>query len=152
MITLDINSKIRATTQYTNWNFNSMVKFGDKFIGASDDGLFEICNDRDDGVPIGAYFEPITTDFGISAPKRMRYMYFGFEANGGMRIDVSVDQQAARTYDIPAHKTGQQRTRISIGRDGKGRYWSFRIKNINGANFSFDSVEVLPVVRQQGTR
>ncbi len=150
MFSLDINTKNRATTQYTNWPFNSMVRFGGKYLGASNSGLFEIGGSSDNQKPIAAYFEPVRTDFGISNPKRLRFMYFGFESDGDLEVEITVDEQVVRTYTITARKTGQQRVRLVIGRDGQGRYWSFRVKNTSGCDFSIDSVQVLPIVRTQG--
>ncbi len=150
MSTLNINLKNRATSQYVNYDFNSMVKFGGKVLGANSSGLFDLSGDNDNGVAISAYFTPIMTDFGIGNPKRMRYIYLGYESSGNLELDLQADEQNARSYEVESNKTGQQRKRVSIGRDGYGRYWSFTIRNLSGADFSVDSIEVMPVVRNRG--
>ncbi len=151
MFTLDLNVKAEATTQYLDWKFNSMARSGSIYAGASSSGLFVIGRgEGNDGAPIEAYLEPVTTDFGISNPKKLRFVYLGFQSDGDLELEIRVDDKVARTYLIIAHKGGQQRTRVAIGRDGKGRYWSFRIKNTGGADFSVDSIKVLPIITNQG--
>ena len=50
MITLVTNLKAgAATTQYTNFYYNSMVKFNHKYLCANSDGLFEVTGDTDNG-------------------------------------------------------------------------------------------------------
>jgi len=150
MITLNTNLKNRATTQYTNFNFNSMVRFAGKTLGASSSGLFDLTGDDDNGVNIDAYFAPILTDFGISNPKRLRYVYLGFEASGDLTLSVTFDEKTPRSYTVNSTKTGQQRKRVSIGRDGQGRYLGVKFSNLNGCDFSIDSADVLLVVRSNG--
>jgi hypothetical protein len=150
MTTLNINLKNRATTQYLNYSFNSMVRFGDKVLGANSYGLFNLIGDTDNTVLISAYFSPVMTDFGISNPKRMRYIYLGYEASGNLQVDIQADELTARSYTVVSSKTGQQRKRVVCGRDGKGRYWTFTFKNVSGCDFSIDSVQVMPIVLNHG--
>jgi len=140
----------KATTQRTGFPFTSMCRFGGNFLCTSDSGLFSLGGDNLDGTDIDSYFEPITTDFGISNQKRLRFVYIGFEAAGDLQLNVTADEQTERTYTITPTKTGQQKIRVAIGRDGKGRYWNFRIKNVSGCDFSIDNIDVLPVVLTHG--
>ena len=149
-LTLNTNLEVRATTQFKNYAFNSMVNFGSRKLAASDQGLFDLGGDDDNGTPIDAHFELIATDFGIPNPKRLRFLYFGFESEGDLEIAVKADLEAERAYPLPAGKTGQQRTRVPIGRDGQGRYWSLIIRNKNGCEFAMDSIYVMPVVLSHG--
>ena len=149
-LTLNTNLENRATTQFKNFSFNSMVNFGTRELGASDAGLFTLGGSDDNGAQIAAHFELLATDFGIPQPKRLRFLYFGFESDGDLEIGVKADLEAERAYNLPANKTGQQRTRIPVGRDGQGRYWSLIIRNKNGCNFAMDSIYVMPVVRSHG--
>ncbi len=153
MIVLDTNTKLRATTQYQNFCFPSMVRFGEKYLGASGDGLFELGGDDDDGVDIDAGFKLVDTDFGIENYKKLRVMYFGLEATGNLTITIVADENATRTYDIPKKESGlQQRVRVPVGRDIYGRYLSFEVNNKKGCDFSVDSITALPVVRNHGHR
>ncbi len=156
MIALTANLKLgpvtgKATTQRTSFPMTSMCKFGSNYLATSDSGLFSLGGDDFAGSNIDSYFEPITTDFGISNQKRLRFVYIGFQASGNLRLVVTADEQTERTYTITPSKTGQQKIRVTIGRkNGKGRYWNFRIKNVSGCDFSIDSIEVTLVVLSHG--
>lgn len=150
MITIDLNQKNKASSQYLNWNFNSMVRFGDKYLAASDAGLFTIGGNQDNGEAIDAYFIPVTTDFGLSNLKRVRFVYFGFEATSNLEIEITADEEIVRTYEIPTQRTGQQSVSIPVGRDIYGRYWSFKIRNTSGCDFSIDKINLLLNILPKG--
>jgi len=150
MCTLDYAIQPGATTQYSNFLFNSMVKFGDTYVGANSNGIYELDGDDDDGTNIDAEFEPITTDFGLENPKWVRFMYFGYEADGDLVIVLSADQGVGETISIDSDKTRQQRKRVSGVRSIQGKYISFGIANTSGCDFGIDSIDVDLVVMPQG--
>jgi hypothetical protein len=151
MITVRTNLKGMASTQYLDHNYNSMVNFNGVKLGAMETGIYQMDQgDDDDGVDILAYFEPGTTDFGINNPKRLRFLFLGFESTGDLEVDISADQQVVRTVTVKANKLNQQRTRVAVGRDGRGRYWSFRIRNKRGCDFSMDSMDAEIITLNQG--
>ena len=153
MITLDTDlaAKGRPTAQYTNFNFNSMARFGRIFMATSATGLYFIGGDSDNGGAINAVMELPTTDLGTDAVKRLRFLYFGCELYGGLMVTLYCDdKQIGRTYEIPRRRNGQQRVRVPIGRDDQGRYWRCVLTNKNGCDFSIDSIMALPVIMHRG--
>ena len=149
----EITSK--ATTYRTNFPFNSFCKLADgTYLGASGSGLYEVGGTTDNGSAISAYFEPVTTDFGLSNPKRMRYLYLTFEAEEGEMLEIvaTPDGKTAEavTVQFVAKKTGKQVGRETVTRSSSGVYWSFLIRNVSGVNFTVSRLEVLPVVLSQG--
>lgn len=141
-----------ATTQFTNYPFNSMVKFGNTYLGASSEGIYLLDGSDDNGVEIEAYFEPITTDFGSDNPKRMRFIYLGYEAQGDLELTLKADDKATETVVLEAESTkiGQQRRRVPATRELQGRYWNLQVKNMDGCDFAVDSIDVRMVTRSQG--
>jgi hypothetical protein len=136
-------------SQYGNYNFNSLCKFGDMYLGANGSGIFQLdSGDTDAGSPVEAFFELINTDMGIEHQKRIRAVYIGYETNGDLALTVKDDDGNERRYTIkPNHIGNQQQTsRVPVGRDGKGRYWMFRIDNVNGSDFGINSITAVPVV------
>jgi len=155
MIVLTTNLKLgpltgKGTTQRTPFPMTSMCRFGDNYLATSGSKLFSLGGNDFDSASINSYFEPITTDFGISNHKRLRYVYIGFQCTGKLQLVVTADEQTEYTYTINPTKIGQQKIRVTIDRNKKGRYWNFRIKNVSGSDFSIDSIEVLPVVLNHG--
>lgn len=144
-----LNLRKLAPSQYANYNFNSFCELGGQILGAGDDGIFILDSaDDDDGTPITAYFEPAMTDMGISNPKRMRALYMGYEANGTMKVTAQVDELHERAeYVFPAGKDRLQGGgRASGRRDQAGRYWKHKIENVDGCDFSVDTLEVIPII------
>jgi len=141
MYVLDYAIQPGGTTQYINYDFNSMVKFGNIYLGASTDGIYELDGDTDDGDDIGAYFEPIVTDFGINNPKKVRFMFLGYEAGGDLIVTFG-DNRSWVSRTVDSVRTGQQWRRITGIRAIRGRYLTFRISNVGGCDFGINSIDV----------
>lgn len=150
MIVFDTNVKAKsATAQYLNFDYNSMVKFGDDFLCASEDGLFKVSGDSDNGEAITSYFEPGTTDFGISNEKKLRCFYISYEASGNLELTVSTELGFSETISIPASTPGQKARKETVSRSVRGRYFTFQIKGV-GVDFSIDEIKVLPLIIGHG--
>jgi len=151
MPTIDLNLFIKAPTQYTNVPFNSYANFDGINLGVSSGGLYQVCcGDSDDDSNIDSYFEIVKTDFGIHNPKRLRYVYVGFRSDEDLTLTVQTDTSVAKSYTLKANKNRQQRSRVTIDRGAKGRYWSIKIANKTGYDFSIDFIHVLPIVLSEG--
>ena len=136
-------------SQYASYNFNSMCKFGDKYLGANENGIFELDNGDLDGLAdVDAFFELATSDFGSANQKRIRSAYIGYEANGDLLLTVKDDEDNERTFNLEANHLDnmQHSAKVPIGRNGKGRYYTFRFDNIAGSDFSVDSIKIIPVI------
>lgn len=141
---LFINLSNMAATQYCGYDFNSFCKIGDKYFGASDSGIYELVGDNDAGTNIDSFFELVVSDFGISNVKRIRTLYIGYEANGDLTVTLKDNEDNARSYTLSYLDYDRQNGgKVSVGRDGLGRYWQVRIDNVSGCYFAVDSIEVL---------
>ena len=150
MIVLDTNLKAKsATTQYLNFDYNSMVKFGTRFLCASENGLFELAGNSDNGEAITSYFEPLTTDFGISNEKKLRCFYISYESSGNLTLTVSTELGFSETITIPASTAGQKARKVPVSRSVRGRYFTFQIKSV-GVDYSIDEIKVLPIIIGHG--
>jgi hypothetical protein len=126
-----------------------MARIGNHYVGANQDGIFRLhTGDYDAGAPIEAFFELATSDWGIPEQKRIRAMYFGYESDGNLMVTVKDDDGNERSFSLTANHTAnlQHGAKINGARDGKGRYWQIRVDNVNGSDFSVDSIQVLPVI------
>ena len=135
-----------AVSQYCRYDFDSMVKCWDIYLGAGEEGLFTLEDaDTDDGVEIDAIIEFPTTDFGISHQKRIRSLYVGYETGGDMTLTLSNDEDNERVYTLtPINASNKQHgSKVKVNRDGKGRYWTVRIENVDGCDFSLNMIEAI---------
>jgi len=151
MLTLDTNLKAaHATTQYLNFDFNSLVNFNGEALAANGQGIFRLNGSSDDGIPIDAYFEPITSDIGIIGPKRMRYLYTEAKLNGSMDVNISVDGGLTKSYRITNTEYAPLRHRTTVTKALHGTYWLYQFRNVDGADFSVDSASGVFIFRNQG--
>ena len=151
MHTIDTNIYNRAATQYTGIDFIGYTEFNGYKLAVNSSGLFEVCcGDNDDGEDIDLHYAPVMTDFGIDAPKRLRWLQFGFDADADFLVEVSTDASRADQYVVKARVEGQQRSRVTISRDLKGRYWFIRIRNRFGSRLSIDNIEASIITLTKG--
>jgi hypothetical protein len=80
----------------------------------------------------------------------LRYAYLGFNADGGVLVTVTDDSGASEAKQIASVRPGQQSARVALSRSLGGRYWTLRVGNRNGADFSIDSIAVLTISRSLG--
>lgn len=146
-ITFDLTLDGGRSSQFKSFNFNSMAKFNGTYLGANNQGLFELVGNTDNNTIIVAEFAPVMTDFGVHNSKRLYVMYLGLETDDDLQVQISVDEALVKTYTLIAKKTGQQRIRKRIGWDAKGRYWSFVISNPKGNHFAVDAIDILAQAR-----
>ena len=145
LYTLNYNILSKGTTQYLNYDFTSMVKFGDSYLGCNENGIFELKGDNDDGRSIDALVKLLTTDFGISNPKKCRAGYIGYETQGELDVKVQADEGPEYVAILPVNN-GQQGRKFPISRNIRGRYITFTILNVNGCDFGIDSIDVCVII------
>ena len=144
---LRINLTNLAVSQYAHWNFNSMCRaFGGTLLGANSDGIYVVeTGDDDDDEPITAFVEFPMIDLGMA---RIRSMHFGFEADTDpLTVSLTADEGTARDYVVAPRKVGllSHNAKVVVGRNGRGRYWKVALSNVEGGDFSLDSIEFYPV-------
>jgi hypothetical protein len=135
-----------AASQYCRYNFDSMVKFGDMYLGAGEEGLFTLEDaDTDNGADIDAIIEFPMTDLGISHQKRFRSLHVGYETGGEIIVTLYNDEGNDRRYILPSANISnkQHGSKVKVNRDGKGRYWTVRIENTAGCDFSLNMIEAI---------
>lgn len=150
MMCLCLSLSGNQLSQFTNYNYNSICKFHGKYYGASDSGIFELdTGDLDDTATIHAYFELPVSDWGVDNQKRIRSAHLGVESNGELLLTLTDDEGRSYPYTVTPNQVShkQHGTKITAGRNnGKGRYWQLRVDNIDGADFSVNSISVYPVI------
>lgn len=146
-----INTESKGVGRYTNFPFNSFAKapWG-AYIGATDTGLYELGGDKDDGEPILASIRSALTDFGDRRAKRVPAMYIGYAADGNIGLKVvHTSEQGKKVEDHylmePRSADAVRETRFKVGRGIASVYLGFELVNTDGADFTLDVVEWLPI-------
>lgn len=151
MTAANLNLKRMATTTY-DLSLNSMVRFGDKYIGASSAGLHKLGKPADSVEEVKASMTLFSTDFGVSNNKKLRKMYFVYESDQDFEIDIVADEdpKMTRKYVVKSRKKGIQRQAIPVGNKMKGVSWSFTLSNLSGGDLSLYTIHALVNVLHDG--
>jgi hypothetical protein len=133
-------------TRYTNYPFNQIVRFQNKYIGVADDGLYLLggATDYDDTTPAGPAWAWHTaiTDFNSPQKKNVREAVFSGRLGPKATASVSVREAADTTYAATIVRgTAAQNHRIKYGRGLSARYWSFGLADADGGECDVDRVE-----------
>ena len=145
-LALSTNVRINATTQYTNFPFNSFANYNDHTLGASSSGIYllEIPGD-DNGTDIDARFRIARTNFNLFNQLRIQYLLTSMrgETDGSYQYRLYDDEQNERIRTItPIYGALRHHVcRTNIGRDGVGNEWDIEFRNIDGADFDIDRIE-----------
>jgi len=148
-LTLAVNLKNLALTQYVNYNFNSYSEINGVKIGFNESGVFELDKvGDDDGVDIAAFAELVRSDWGSPSLKRLRKIYVGYEAEGRLKLTFKTDEGREEVYNLePTLSLEKQGSSSTEGRRSqKGRYWEVKVENTKGCDFSLDAIDITPVV------
>lgn len=130
-----------ATTRYTTYPFEQILRFGTKYYGVATDGLLELTGDLFDAAPIVSVVESGETDFNAREMKRPISLYMAGRAGADFR--VSVNEAETKTYSYNYHpltKTGARNYRVLFGRGMRARYLKYTFTNTKGEDFELDEL------------
>jgi hypothetical protein len=145
---LIMNLRNLAVTQQDVYLFESMTELKDTEYGCNADGLFSFANPGD--VAVSAEFSIM-----YNAPHwaRMRKVYLEGEFAGDMKLTLTSDQNTSVAYSsLTPLLTGNKshRYKIPVHRaNGIGKYWTIKVENESGIDFSVDAIEAMPVYRER---
>jgi len=115
-----------------------VATIGGKYYGVKEDGLYLLDGDLDITAPINGTIVTKDTDFGTYQSKNVPYLY----VNGDDKYKVTPFVDGAAKLAQNSTFAGRK---IHLGRGSKGRYWYFKIENID----NLQGVEYLPDVIQR---
>lgn len=150
MTTYCMNLSNQQVTEYTGFDALAFERIDGKYYAVCADGLYLIGNGEtaianDDGNAINAIAKLGMTDFKSPQLKRCQYAYVGSE--GVITLQMGVDgNDTTAEYDATHSGTGMGTRRIKMGKGTRSRYWQPIIRNVNGANFEIDALDLEPDV------
>jgi len=131
-----------------NLSFDDMINMDRYQYGFNSDGIY-LLNNGGDG-EFASSFTFATSDFGISKPKHIRFIYLGIDTSNSFKVSVKVDNGTFEDYTVSNLKSGLQRLRIPIKSTQQGRY--FTIKVSSSFYFRLEEMDCAFYVRSSGIR
>lgn len=138
-----VNTRSGATTEYTNYNFNSFARMGLRYFGASAEGLYELDGDTDDGENIIAKIKSGFAQFGGSRYSSFKAAYVGMRGDGYIYLKLTTGD--GKDYTYRSMLQNMQTTKVLLGKGLRARYFSFELVS-DGQDFDLDTIEFIPLV------
>jgi hypothetical protein len=149
-LTISVNADVGGfpATQFSEFDFAGLTSFNGQLVMCNDEGIFEYSGDVDEvggeGIAISAWFEIVTTDFGVLNQKRIRAVLGSGLFAGDMLLMVSMDDGSFTSYAISEDQTMEQSAfKRFVNRAQKGSHITIRFENVLGADFSVDALEAI---------
>jgi len=147
-----MNTETYGGWKYDNYPFTGFTECDGKYFGVTEDGVYELTGDTDNGVDIDAVVKSGLLDFGISAKKRVTrsYLYLSKEGRMLLTVDsVTNGQKSTNWYevdDLERDFTSPEEVRVKLHRGIKSVNRAFELRNVDGGDFDVRGWEVYVVV------
>lgn len=142
-----INARTGAVTEYDNYAFNSFANFGQMYIGADSEGLYELNGCNDEGEAIIARVRSGLAQLTGSRFTILRDAYLGVRGNGSYVLRVMTGD--GQTYDYNFNVDDSiKTTKVPLGKGMRARYVAFELIS-SGSDFDLESVEFIPLMSQR---
>jgi len=138
-----MNTRTGAVTEYADFTFNSFGRAGNRYLGASADGLYELVGDDDDGEEIVARIKSGFLQFGGTQLSRLKAAYIAARGEGEMVLKIV--EGSGKTYVYRADTRNMRSTKVHMGKGQKSRYFAFELIS-KGQDFDLDTIEFVPIV------
>jgi len=145
-LTLCMNLKNKAVTQYMDYGFNSVAEVGETEFAASDTGLKILSGDisKDEGNNIDWKVSVGYHSFGATNEKRIRRVHANMQVDGIVAVTIDTEQEKPRTYALSANKVSNKFPvphSATTERTHKGKLYKITIHNQGNAYAMIESIE-----------
>lgn len=156
-ITMVMNTKTFAMSEYAGYEFNSYTIFNGVAVLGGREGIFEADNTDLDGTNGFTILSRATTGeidvHSDNRANRLRNAFVNYESDGGVRLSTQADGSVDRAYPIETSgEDGILERRVKFERGIKNRIFKFKIENISGAKLELESLTVTlePIQSRRG--
>ena len=132
-----MNIETGAATRYTGYDFTSVQGV----YGTKADGIYRL----DGSSNIVASADLGKHKFGAEELKRMPALYLGGEFDGAMRAVIETSRQGSFEYAARSYDSELRIQRVDPGKGLKDNWYSLRLHNGDGFDFTLATVSTTPV-------
>lgn len=142
----------KATTQRSNYGFNSFARRGNDYLACDANGLYQLGGNLHDSGAIASDFETMSWDMRYEASKKVRFVYLNCETEGALEIIPVVDGVTYNAIPLTTTGAGMRLIRVPVPRGIRGVYWTFKIRNKEGCYFAVDYLKALSQRHARGRK
>lgn len=143
MTTYCIDPYSGATTEYENFNFNSLCLAHDgNYYGVTAAGIFSLGGNYDVTEPIRAMVGFGSSDMGSPFKKNLSVQYADISTETNIVSRILVDEYDYR-YESRKAPQGERMVRIDLGKGLRSTYFGLELYNTCGGAFELTSLETI---------
>ena len=149
--TILLNTHNFAASQFFNHSANSAAMFDGKLLFATSGGLYESGGDNDGYIDVAGVPTPVPIDahivlpianFGYQGQKSPRSMLLGGRFDGQMQVSITDENDVTQDYVSPEMENVDG-TKLALRTDQRSRYFTTKISNVGGSDFSLESADLI---------
>jgi hypothetical protein len=138
-----MNTRTGGVTEYQNYAFNSFARVGNKYLGAADDGLYELLGDKDDGDDIIATIRSGFAQWSGTHLGSFKAAYLAVAGVGDYVLRVLT--RDGKTFNYRVTAADGRTVKVNMGKGLRSRYFAFELVS-TGQDFDLDTLEFIPLV------
>jgi hypothetical protein len=138
-----MNTRTAGVTEYQNYAFNSFARVGNVYLGASENGLYELLGDDDDGTDIIATIRSGFAQWAGTHLGSFKGAYLAVAGAGDYILRVLTRDGKTYNYRVTA-ATGKT-VKVNMGKGLRSRYFAFELVS-TGQDFDLDTLEFIPLI------
>lgn len=144
-----VNATTGALSTYQNFGFKQFATAGGHTYAITDNGLFKLTGDTDNGDLLNASIDFGASDFGTSQLKRVSSVYAGVATDGEAYIRVTADEGQEIVYRAVAE---HNESRVKTAKGLAARHWRVRLELADASYADLDNLEIEIGVSQRRLR
>lgn len=150
-VTLLLNTHNFAASQFFSHSANSVTLFNGELVFATSEGLFESTGDNDGyetvgetqvPTPIAAHIKLPSSEFGYAGQKSPRSIVMSGRFDGAMRVSLTDEGGTTKDYTSPV-LNDEDGCKFALDTDQRSRYLTFKVANVDGADFSLGGADLV---------
>lgn len=151
-ITLFLNIHNFAAAQFFNHSANSAAIYNRELLFATSEGLFESTGDNDGyeivgelevPIPISAWVLFPTSNFGYTGYKTPRSMLLGGKFSDTMKLTITDSKKV--TQEFTSIILTEDGCKFPLRSDQRSRYLKVKIENVDGSDFSLETMDLIHI-------
>lgn len=144
-----VNATTGALSTYQNFGFKQFATAAGQTYAITDNGLFKLSGDTDNGDLLNATIDFGATDFGSANLKRVSSVYTGVNTDGEVYVRVTGDEGQEIIYRVV---TEPNECRVKTAKGLAARHWRVRLELTDASYADLDNLEIEIGVSQRRLR
>jgi len=139
-----LNLKNMGLSEYDAYNYTGICKFKDKYYGVKpgNQGIYLLEGADDNGTPISSIVETGRDMFRTRGLKYITDAFITMKASGEYVLTLIDKDGNEYDYPLTSRVLTMETCKTDTGKGKRSQAWGFKFKNIAGAKFEVESIEL----------